>query len=85
MAKPYNGHHCWNCWNVALWIGNDEGLYRYALECKRQPVNTTHEDKRPSLNISANRFLSIVGQGTQTPDGGRYTYKAVNAALADLE
>jgi hypothetical protein len=25
--REYNGHHCWNCWNVALWIANDEPLY----------------------------------------------------------
>lgn len=27
MAK-YNGHRSWNAWNVALWLNNDEGLYR---------------------------------------------------------
>jgi len=31
----YNGHKNRNYWNVALWIGNDEGLYRMALDCLR--------------------------------------------------
>lgn len=31
-AKPYNGHPSWRYWNVALWFGNDEGLYNMARE-----------------------------------------------------
>ena len=37
MKREYNGHESWNAWNVALWIGNDEPLYRFALECVRRP------------------------------------------------
>jgi hypothetical protein len=34
---PYNGWTNYETWNVALWLGNDEGLYcayREALECE---------------------------------------------------
>jgi len=82
-TKEYNGHHCRNCWNVALWIGNDEALYRAALECKRRP----RLNGRPvTVAIAARRFLtSVVGEDAKTPDGAKYTFKAVASALADLE
>ena len=31
--QTYNGWTNWETWNVALWIGNDEGLYREARKC----------------------------------------------------
>lgn len=81
--RPYNGHHCWNCWNVALWIGNDEGLYRAALECKRHP----RTDGRPvTATLAALRFgREVIPPTERTPDGARYTFKAVRAALEGLE
>ena len=29
----YNGWKNYETWNVALWIGNDEGMYNFAKEC----------------------------------------------------
>jgi hypothetical protein len=84
MAKPapFNGHHCWNCWNVSLWIGNDEGLYRAALECARRPRT---DGKKVTANLAALRFARDVMPCTaRTPDGARYTHKAVRAALAEF-
>ena len=30
--ETFNGHPSWEHWNVALWVGNDEGLYNMARE-----------------------------------------------------
>lgn len=30
----YNGWTNYETWNAALWIGNDETIYRHAKECK---------------------------------------------------
>ena len=79
---PYNGHESWNAWNVALWIGNDEGLYRAALDCIRRP----RKDGKPvSANLAALRFASeVMPNDAKTPDGARYSHRSVKLALQGL-
>jgi hypothetical protein len=74
-SKPYNGHRSWNAWNVALWIGNDEPLYRFALDCKR----------RAKTVAGAARLFMQDFDGQKTPDGARYNLTCVREALAGLE
>ena len=33
-SDSYNGWRNYQTWNVALWIGNDEGLYRMAKDAR---------------------------------------------------
>ena len=57
--QGYNGWANYETWNVALWIGNDEGLYELARECKRQlhPYKAFAETMRREFGI------------LETPDG----------------
>jgi len=56
--EGYNGWKNWATWNVALWLGNDEALYKMA----RRFVN--YKDLAQKL----------VDCGTPTtPDGASYT------------
>lgn len=73
-SKGYNGHKNWNHWNVSLWINNDEGLYRWALECVRSSSNKDE---------AARKFLADVE--SKTPDGAPYTFSSVRAALVGME
>ena len=73
----YNGHKNWNHWNVSLWIGNDEGLYRmvkgYIRRCR-------------TLNEAAIAILEDLHELgiTHTPDGAKYTKTSIRAAITDL-
>lgn len=72
--KTYNGHPSYNAWNVALWLGNDEGLYHFALDCKRHGGNSEQ-----GARIFMQEF-----EGRKTPDGVPYTLTNVKRALAGL-
>jgi len=71
MPKPYNGHRSWNAWNVCLWLRNDEWLYR-------KMVLTMDEHK---TNAAAARALLRDLAGQRTPDGGRYNFTTILAAM----
>lgn len=75
----YSGHKNWNHWNVALWIGNDEGIYRRAMHAIRSTG---------SLDSAARYLMADLADshaGTRTPDGAQYTFTAVRAALRGLK
>ena len=55
--EGYNGWKNWATWNVALWLGNDEGLYRIA----RRFAN--YKDLANELEACG---------ATETPDGASY-------------
>lgn len=76
MAK-YNGHKNWNHWNVFMWINNDEGLYRLAME----QVEGCRTRERAAENIV--HELASAGI-TCTPDGAPYSKSAVRAALVGM-
>lgn len=78
--KEYNGHRSWNAWNVALWIGNDEGLYNMAMECIK--LTGAREDKR-KLGKAARAFSRMLCD-SRTPDGAVYNQLSIKLALEGL-
>lgn len=78
--KEYNGHRSWNAWNVALWMGNDEGLYNLAMECL-QGIN---HNKRGFARATRCFIQNIGGPQEKTPDGATYNPLSVRLALEGL-
>jgi len=68
----YNGHKNWTHWNVSLWINNDEGLYRMALDYKRR------------FKAGAARHM-LADLPAKTPDRANYSHPSLKTALSDLE
>lgn len=76
--KEYNGHRNYNYWNVSLWIGNDEGLYKMAREAIRKSPN---KDRAADLMF---RWLTEEMDCKTTPDGVKWTKSAIRAAMVDM-
>ena len=74
MAK-YNGYRSWNAWNVALWLSNDEALYRLAEECLNRYGG--------NLKQATNALMKEIG-GKRTPDGAVYNQRCVHEALEEI-
>lgn len=70
----YAGHRNWTHWNVSLWLSNDEGLYRTAKTALKR--NRTKD-------AAARELMALLPQ--ETPDGARYSFTNIRAALTDFE
>jgi len=62
VKQNYNGWHNRATWNVALWLGNDEGLYNAARELTR-----THKGR--IIGRDAELICRDLFPSGQTPDG----------------
>jgi len=70
--SEYNGHKNRNYWNVALWLHNDEPLYRLVCACIGNTGNRTEA------------IDTLMGHlPIKTPDGAKYTKRNLRAALVD--
>lgn len=78
MSKEYNGHPSWAAWNVALWIGNDEGLYHHALDCIKRSRTISRAAALMAVELDSCGIRS-------TPDGARYSLRSLRLALAGLK
>lgn len=78
--KRYNGHHCWHCWNVSLWLNNDERLYNLAMAYAKS-IGKPGGFETATKAASVMCFLELPDK---TPDGATYTLKAVRAALLGM-
>ena len=79
-VTDYNGWKNRQTWNVALWINNDEPLYRSAVG-----FMASYKGKAPYAAFVKREGLS----GSTTPDniawnGTRLDYKALNEMMQEL-
>lgn len=63
--------------NVSLWINNDEGLYRMALDCIKRTKN-----RREAAALMLRELGGMMIH--TTPDGYRYTLSGIREGMVGL-
>jgi hypothetical protein len=71
METTFNGWANWETWNVALWIGNDEFIYRHA-----------RRNKNLGYKKWAARYRDETGEFS-TPDGAQWLSSEVDLDALD--
>jgi hypothetical protein len=74
----FQGHRSRNAWNVALWINNDEPLYRLAQSCIK-----AGRDRRDAAALMFNTLRDL--DRTKTPDGAPFTKTTILEAMRGME
>ena len=81
VKEDYNGWKNRSTWNVALWINNDESLYRMAVDYK---------NKRQGKKMTYSGFIRSMGmEYDKTPDNIKWIstlldYPALNEMMKEL-
>ena len=78
--QGYNGWANYETWNVALWIGNDEGLYETAKNFRHipHPYQSFADDMRELGEQGGDSTI-----GTETPDGVAWNDSGLDHAALD--
>ena len=71
METTYNGWTNWETWNVALWLQNDEFVYRHATQ-----------NKNLGYKKWADRYRDETGEFS-TPDGAQWLSSEVDLDALD--
>ena len=85
MDTTYNGWKNRQTWNVALWINNDEPLYRAAVEYVKYRQRRAEETGKP-VSISYSGFIKHEGlANVRTPDNISFSGTRLDrAALTEM-
>ena len=86
MSDEYNGWKNRATWNVALWVGNDEGLYREAVAYVQRCKARREAGSKGNITPRWRTFVKSAGlTGQRTPDGFAYDGTRLdNKALSEM-
>ena len=79
-SNTYNGWRNRQTWNVALWLNNDEGLYRAAVEYIKQTKRPTWRGLITWMGLEGSRTADGIAW-----DGTRLDHKQLNEMLREMK
>lgn len=79
-AGRFQGHRSWAYWNVSLWVGNDERLYKMACNY----IGTCPNKRDAAERMMGNLQIEQNTQHPQTPDGAYFSKDKLYAAMRGM-
>lgn len=70
----FNGYACWDDWNVALWLNNDEGLYNTLCHYAELAAYMTISHSEALVSL-------LAALPDETPDGAGFNVLSVKPIL----
>ena len=76
--NEYNGWTNYETWNVALYMGNDEGIYNFLLEGLRHLLAERNDDWTGISTQELRELVQSAFRGDSTPDGVRLSHSEID-------
>ena len=89
MAEKYNGWTNYETWNLALWIGNEEGSDRYWRDVAQEVYDDAEADEtftraeRATLDL-ADRLKDEITEANPLADDATFFADILGAALSEV-
>jgi hypothetical protein len=87
VDTTYNGWRNHETWNVALWLGNDEGLYHATRDLVRDALESTSvvSGQRDKVGMVADALQSFVVDDLAPDLGASFAQDLLSSALGSVD
>jgi hypothetical protein len=81
----YNGWKNYETWNVALWLGNDQGTYSLHCEMAQEAYDENDGDKGSAASDLAKKIEEFVDENNPLAGESSMFSDLLNSALSEVD